>query len=165
MNTRPVIDLPKTTAERWFDVAAWLFVALSFALVLANFSDLPDVIPNHFNAAGKADGYGSKYTVFLLPGISFLTVAALTVLLRFPQHFNYMTKITPENAAFEYKKAKILLRVINVLISLLMLLLTWNIVQAASGQKTGLNPLFWVLIAAILIAPFFIMFWWKDKSR
>ena len=165
MNTRPLIDLPKTTAERWLDVASWLFVTISIALALANFNGLPDSIPIHFNAAGEVDDYGSKYTIFLLPAISFLTVGLLTFLVRFPQHFNYPTKITPENAAFEYKKAKILLRAINALTSLLMLLLTWNIVQAAGGQTTNFGALFWVLIAAIIVAPFVIMFWWKDKSR
>jgi len=164
MNSRPVIDLPKTSTERWLDVASWLFVTLAFAVALSNYADLPDTIPTHFNAAGKADGYGPKYMVFLLPIISFVIVAGLGFLVRFPHRFNYLATITPENAAFEYKKAQILLRVVKVLTSLLMMILTWSIVQAVHTQTGDLGAWFWIPVAAIVIAPIVIMVWRKDKN-
>jgi len=164
MNSRPVIDLPKTNAERWLDVASWLFVTLAFAVALGNYATLPDTIPTHFNAAGEVDGHGSKNTVFLLPIISFLIVAGLIFAARFPHRFNYPTAITRENAAFEYKKAQVLLRVMSALSSLLMLALTWSIVQAVHSQTDNLDVWFWILVAAIVIAPMVVMFWRKRQA-
>ncbi len=155
MTTRPIIDLPKTTTERRLDIASWLFVALSFAIVLGCYSDLPETIPTHFDGAGNVDGYGSKYTVFLLPVLSFAIVAGLVFLTRIPHRFNYLTTITPENAAFEYGKARLLLRIMNLFISLLLLAITWDIVQAALG-KTTMGPWMWLFICPVLASPIFV---------
>lgn len=62
-----------------------LTLILSFALILiaivigtALYSQLPDPMPSHWNAAGEVDGYMSKFWgVFLLP----LVTAGLTLLL------------------------------------------------------------------------------------
>ncbi|MCB0527853.1 MAG: DUF1648 domain-containing protein [Saprospiraceae bacterium] len=164
MKNQPVIEVPKTALERWLDIFSLLFVALSVALVATYYSDLPDTIPTHFNGAGKVDGYGSKNTIFLLPVLSLILVPGILLLSRYPHKFNYLTKITPENAAFEYKKAQVMVRIMNVLVSALFLLLTWEIVQAALGRYFGLGPLFWILIVLTLILPWAIAFGWKQKK-
>lgn len=156
MTTRPVIQFSKTTTERWLDIISWLFVTLSFAVVLGHYSDLPDTIPTHFDGAGNVDGYGSKYTVFLLPVLSFLIVAGLIYLSKFPHRFNYLKTITPENAEFEYKNARMMVRVLNALVSLLLLALTWEIVQAALGKST-FGPWIWLFIGPLVASPLFFV--------
>lgn len=159
MNTRPIIDLPKTALERWLDVTSWLFVALAFAIALSNYSGLPDSIPTHFDAAGNVDGYGSKNTIFLLPVLSFLIIGLTSILSRFPHRFNYLTTITPENAATEYLKMRKILRIINVFISLMMLWLTWSVVQSALTQSSTIGKsLIFLLIGPIMGAPLFIWY-------
>lgn len=163
MNTRPIIDLPKTALERWLDVTSWLFVTLAFAIALSNYSALPQTIPTHFNASGVADDYGSKNTIFLLPVLTFLVVGLTSILSRFPHRFNYLTTITPENAATEYLKMRKFLRFINVFISLLMLWLTWSVVQAALTQSSTLGKsVIFLLIGPVVGVPFFI--WYLSRK-
>lgn len=153
MKNQPVLDLPKTSAERWLDVAAWLFVTLGFALAIGYYSDLPEQIPTHFNASGEADKFGSKNTIFLMPVLSLVLVGGLIWLAQFPHKFNYLNKITPENAAFEYRRMRTMLRVLNVLTSLLFLVITWDILRAASGASKNLSVGFWIVFIALVIAP------------
>lgn len=165
MKNQPILELPYTLAERWLDVAAWLFVTIGFALALGYYADLPEQIPTHFNAAGEADKFGSKNTIFLLPLLSFILVAGLIYLLRFPHKFNYLNKITPENAVFEYRRMRIMLRVVNVLTSLLFLVITWDILQVASGGSKGLSVWFWVVFIVLMIAPPMVMLGWQGKRE
>lgn len=164
MKNRPVLDLPKTATERWLDIVSWICVALAFAFALGNYSSLPDTIPTHFNIAGEADDHGSKNLIFALPVLSFLLAAGMIFLSKFPHKFNYMTRITPENAAFQYRRARMLLRIINALSTLMLALLTWTVISAAQGQTATLGLWFWTLIALIVAMPWIIMFVWKNKA-
>ena len=165
MKNQPVLDLPKTTTEVWLDVASWLFVSIDFALALAHYSDLPEQIPTHFNAAGEADKFGSKNTIFLLPAISFVLVGVFVLLSKFPHKFNYLNKITPENAAFEYQRMRIMLRVVNVLTSLMFLVINWDILRAASGAAKGLSVWFWMVFILLAVVPPVVMLGWSRKKN
>lgn len=153
MKNQPVLDLPKTTAEIWLDAGAWLFATLGFALALGYFPDLREQIPTHFNASGEADKFGSKNTIFLMPVLSLVMVAIFVFLSKFPHKFNYLNKITPENAESEYRKMRMVLRVVNTLTSLMFLIITWDILQAANGTGKNLSLWFWLVFLALMIAP------------
>lgn len=55
-------------------------LALVMAIVLgSNYYALPDVVPTHWNALGKADSWGKKYTVPIFPAV--IVCAVLIVLI------------------------------------------------------------------------------------
>lgn len=161
MKNQPVLYLPKSVAEHSLNAAAWLFTALHFVLAWNCFPDLPEQIPTHFNVAGEADKFGSKNTVFLVPVLSLFLVAGLAWLVRFPHKFNYPNKITPENAAFEYRKMRLVLLLVNALTSLMFMLITWNILQGATGGPARLGIWFWMVFIMLEIAPLAILFGWN----
>lgn len=164
MKNQPMLDLPKTTLEIWLEVASWIFAAFGFALALGSFSDLPEQIPIHFNAAGEADGYSSKSAVFLLPVLSSGLIVLMISLAKSPHQFNYLHKITTENAAFEYRKARMIIRVTNALVSLMFTAITWHIIRVANGSQAKLGLWFGMLIAIIVIAPIVLLVAWRDKK-
>lgn len=47
--------------------ACFVLIALTLAMVLAALPFLPDSIPAHYNAAGMADRWGSKYEILIFP--------------------------------------------------------------------------------------------------
>lgn len=165
MKSQPVIELPKSATEGWLDVASWIIATVGLALAIGYFPDLPDQIPTHFNGAGKPDNSGPKLTVFLLPVLSLLLAGGMSFLSKHPHKFNYLNKITPENAPFEYRKARLMVRLLSLLVSLLFTVLTWDIIRAATGSDARLGMLEGVLIAATLIVPAALMIGWRDKSR
>lgn len=56
------------------NIKNWIAAVTSLIISVCVFFYLPDMIPTHFNGAGKVDGYGSRYTIFLFPGFMFLFI-------------------------------------------------------------------------------------------
>lgn len=159
---QPVVQLPYNTFERIADALAIAFAVIGFLLALSKYPGLPDQIPSHFNASGEVDGHSSKAVIFILPALSILISAGIIFLSGFPQYFNFPYRITEENAPFEYRKARALLRVVNIFTCLMLLILTWDILQSVNG-KPGLSVLFWIVFILLMIAPAMVMFTWKQK--
>lgn len=163
MQERPIDTTPVTVKERILDVVALILPLAGLALALVRYPELPDQIPVHFNGKGVADGYGSRATIFLLPAISMVMSAGLMLLARFPHQFNYMTTITPENASFEYKKARIMVRLLNAECAFLFFTAVLSVIQGTDGEAK-LSPWFWVAFAATVITPFAILAGWQKKD-
>ncbi len=73
----------------------WALETLAIALLLGMFvnvamhwDQLPELIPRHFNAGGNPDRWGNKDGIWTLPIVGFALYCGLTVLSRFPAHFN-----------------------------------------------------------------------------
>lgn len=127
-------------------------------LVAAYFyPSLPEQIGIHFNAQGQTDGYGSKIHLLILPSIAMAVIVALNLIVHIPHHFNYLTKITEDNAEIEYRFARKVLLYMAVGIGILFLEITWETVRASTGGSGKLSPLFWVVfIAEMVLLPFLV---------
>lgn len=164
MQKRPADTAPVTLLEHTLDILAISIPLAGLALAAARYPELPEQIPTHFNGKGVADGYGARWTLFLLPLISLVMSVGLFFLARFPHQFNYLTTITEENASFEYKKARIMVRLLNMECAFLFFTGVLSILQSGSGEAR-LSPWFWVAFAAVLITPMAILAGWQNKKR
>ena len=165
MKNQPVLDLPKTATETWLDVASWIFVTLGFVLAFGYYPDLSEQIPTHFGPSGEADKFGSKNSIFIMPVLSLVLVSGFVFLMRFPHKFNYLSKITPENAESEYRRMRILLRTVNVLTSLLFLVITWDTIRAANGEGKRLSVWFWLVFILTVTVPPMVLLGSSGKKR
>jgi uncharacterized membrane protein len=52
----------------------WLVFILTLLIGIFIFPKLPEEIPVHFDVSGHADSYGSRWTIFLAPGINFAMI-------------------------------------------------------------------------------------------
>jgi uncharacterized membrane protein len=132
-------------------VAAGIMLALQWP-------KLPDVVPRHFDIAGRPDAWGSKRSLLQLPVVTFILYVLLTVGERFPNHFNYPWRITQENAQTQYRLARRLVISLKALIVWTFFFILWRALETAVGQRGGLGPWFVPLIVgapAVLIG-FFI---------
>jgi len=65
------MDIKKTLKKEWYVL---IILLAPFVVSLVLWSEMPDTVPTHFNAAGEADDYGPKWiNAFLLPGIALAT--------------------------------------------------------------------------------------------
>ena len=119
MNKRPQIKLQLNQTDKILEIVGWVSVVGIWALTLTNYSILPEIIPIHFNGAGKADGFGNKTHIFVLPIISTLLFIGLTILNKHPHIFNYPSQITKENAVDQYTNATRMIRVLKLVIVVL----------------------------------------------
>lgn len=142
---RPKITIEPTQTDRLLEGLAATGLLLLLLLPIAYYGDLPDSIPQHFNAAGEVDRYGSKASLWFLPGMGVFLYVLLTVLNRWPHIFNYPVKITAENAEKQYRMATRLLRILKTVILFLFAVITWGVIRGAMGGDSSLGPAFLVL--------------------
>jgi len=147
------------------EIAGWMLLFVLWYLTLHSFSNLPSTIPTHFDFAGKADDFGSKATIFLLPIIGTVLFVGLTVLNRFPHIFNFPTKITEENALRQYTLATKMLRFLKTAILLIFSFIVHKIYSAASGKSDGMGYWFMPLLLGLIFVPiiYYIIKMFKAK--
>jgi uncharacterized membrane protein len=165
MNKRPRIKLQLKQTDKIIEIVGWISVVGIWALPLINYFDLPEIIPIHFNGAGKADGFGNKTHIFILPIISTLLFIGLTILNKHPHIFNYPSQITKENAVDQYTNATRMMRVLKLVIVLLFGLIVFKTIQNVNGHADGLGTWFlpFTIGLFIMLTLYFLMMSMKDK--
>ena len=166
MNKRPKIKLQLKQTDKILEVVGWVSVFGIWALTLTNYSILPEIIPIHFNGAGKADGFGNKTHIFVLPIISTLLFIGLTTLNKHPHIFNYPSQITKENAVHQYTNATRMMRVLKLVIVLLFGLIVFKTIQNVNGHAGGLGTWFLPLTMGMIFIPmlYFLIKSLKQKN-
>ena len=153
MNKRPRIKLQLKQTDKILEVVGWVSVFGIWALPLINYFDLPEIIPIHFNGAGKADRFGNKTHIFVLPIISTLLFIGLTILNKNPHVFNYPSEITKEDALHQYTNATRMMRVLKLVIVLIFGLIVFKTIQNVNGNTDGLGIWFLPLTMAMIFIP------------
>ena len=153
MNKRPRMKLQLNQTDKILEVLGWVSVVGIWALTLTNYSILPEIIPIHFNGAGKADGFGNKTQIFVLPIISTLLFIGLTTLNKHPHMFNYPSQITKENAVHQYTNATRMMRVLKLVIVVLFGLIVFRKIQIVNGHADGLGTWFLPLTMGMIFIP------------
>lgn len=125
MQKRPILHLPPTTRERGIQVATVIVLILAWVMAAQYYRELPDTIATHFNFSGQVDGYGSKKTIFVMPGVATIIAVALALLSKVPHHFNYLATITEANAESQYRGGRMMLFVIGLLVAAIAVWAVW----------------------------------------
>ncbi len=93
-----------------YDVVINLFCLLLLTGVViyleANWNNIPDKIPGHYNAMGEVDRWGNKGELVVLPIIGWIMYIGITVLEHFPQVWNTGVTITEDNKTRIYRILK-----------------------------------------------------------
>ena len=167
MNKRPRIKLQLNQTDKILEIVGWISVVGIWALPLINYSILPEIIPIHFNGAGKANGFGNKTHIFILPIISTLLFIGLTILNKRPHIFNYPSQITKENAVHQYTNATRMMRVLKLVIVLLFGLIIFKTIENVNGNADGLGTWFlpFTIGLFIILSLYFLMMSMKDKIQ
>jgi uncharacterized membrane protein len=131
------------------NVLAVVGVLAGVAMVLWYWPQLPATIPTHFNAAGEADGWGSKGMLWMLPGISVVLVAGMLALQRVPWIANTPIAIDETNAQRQYGLIVRLLSVLGLCVSAIFLLIVIETIVVALGGQGPMGA--WML--PVLIVP------------
>ena len=153
MNSRPKIKLKLNTPDKIIELVGWIAVIGIWLLTLFNYSDLPEIIPVHYNAAGEVDGYGHKGTILALPLIATILFIGLTVLNKFPHLFNYPFAITEKNALQQYTSATRMLRFLKLTIVLIFGLIVFKTIRNANGNADGLGSWFLPVTFGLVFIP------------
>ncbi|MEP6676800.1 MAG: DUF1648 domain-containing protein [Ferruginibacter sp.] len=156
METRPKIKLTLSKLDKNLELTGKIFLVVMWGLTLYTFLKLPTTIPIHFNASGKADSYGNKLTLLILPVLGTVIYVGLTQLNKYPQLFNYMTKINEDNAERQYSIATRMLRFLKLAILVIFSLIILFTYLTTIGLTNGLGSWFLPLTIGLLLIPVII---------
>jgi uncharacterized membrane protein len=140
--SRPKVKLRTTRTDWLLEAIAVLGIIFMVTYVIANYNNLPDTLPRHYNLAGQPDGFGEKSILFALPSIAIVTYLIMTIGLKFPQMFNYPFKITDENAERQYKNMVMMIRILKTFVVVIFLYLTSATILNGLGKMNGLGTWF-----------------------
>ncbi|MBY7144140.1 DUF1648 domain-containing protein [Virgibacillus sp. NKC19-3] len=148
MKDQPNINVPASMWEKFFHFVAFILMIMMVVYAIFMYSQLPDEVPIHFNAAGEADNWGGKGAIFTLPLISIPMFMVLFFLGKAPHVHNYPVKVTKGNAPKLYRESRLLLATINVEVAVIFTFLTWEMAQSAQGNGTlGV----WMIILSTIV--------------
>jgi uncharacterized membrane protein len=84
------------------NIISVLLIGGYVVFLTAFWRDIPETVPTHFNALGKADAYGSKGSLIAEVVIMASLFLLLAVVEWFPSAWNFPVKLTAENKARLY---------------------------------------------------------------
>ena len=110
---------------------------------------LPSRVPTHFGFSGRADAFGDKSSLFLLPAVTITLYTMLTVLSFFPQTFNYPVRATDANRSRLYALGVSLLGWLKAELVWIFAYLCTSSIAVAEGRAAGLSPAFLVVALGV----------------
>ena len=119
--------------SRWIGLVCLAHILFQIVFIGANFQDLPAQIPTHFNALGKADGYGSPQTLWAFPVLTFFIGVLLGTI---ASGSTFFTLKEPEPEAIAEKTAALarkLLLYLSFIVSGIFSFATLQIISTAKG--------------------------------
>lgn len=166
METRPKINVSLSPLDKILESTGKLLIIIIWGLTLFIFFQLPTIIPTHFNASGKPDGFGNKLTILILPIIATLVYFGLTKLNQHPHTFNYTNSITEDNAEKQYTIATRMLRILKTAILIIFSHIILFTYFTTKGITNGLGIWFLPLTLSIVLIPiiFYIFKLYKTKN-
>lgn len=150
---RPILKLKWSTGDKLLEVAAYLILILLWVLVLSNYAALPETIPTHFGITGKADGFGNKGMIFMLPVVTTLLFVGMTILNYYPHKFNYPTQVTAQTAKKQYTVATRLVRYLKFIVVLAFFFITLFSMGSVNNQESQWFILFFFLFVLSVFVP------------
>ena len=162
MENRPTIKLQVTNSQRWINRLSLIIMALTAIYLVFIYQKLPNEIPMHFNFRGDVDNWGPKWTIFILWGIGLIIYLLNTSTQSIPQKYNYIVKITAENAEKQYKLAIQMMSFLKLELMVLIAYLLWAVVQNALDKMNYLNI---YVMGGFVICLFSTLIIYISKSR
>jgi uncharacterized membrane protein len=153
METNPKIKIEITAFDKKLELLGHTLLILLWSITLYIFFKLPQIIPIHFNLKGEADGYGNKLMLLLLPTLATILHAGLTQLNKYPHIFNYMVKITEDNAVRQYTMATRMIRFVKLAMLIIFLIVVVAVYLSINKVANLLGFWFLPFTFAIILIP------------
>lgn len=165
-----IYNPPYTLGEIVLEVLAVILLITVIGIAVIYWDKLPQTIPMHFNAEGTPDGWGSKGTIFILPGVSLFIYLLFTVITVVASKKNTVTQDNPYNRR-NVDFFRWILGVLKCTLLGLFGFLTWSTVLVAMGKASGLGTGFSAVILMIFavgepaLLIFFAVYYTKSQKN
>ena len=126
-------------------------VVFSVAVVADFYSRLPERIATHFNAAGVANGFGTRSTLWVLVGIAVLLYLILSVVGSLQGVVSLKRPLAPEREKVVLTESMEMVGWIKVEVCWMFAYICLAMVRNGMGLQTGLGPWFLPLTLVVVL--------------
>ncbi|PID59717.1 MAG: hypothetical protein CR986_05470 [Ignavibacteriae bacterium] len=165
MGKRPKIKPKLNIIDKILEVAGFIILVSYWIFIISTYSNLPQKVPIHYGLNGKPDTTGSKISFIILPILATILFIGLTILNNFPHIFNYLKKITEENALTQYTGATKLVRFIKTIILLMFGYISVQTYLIVTNRAVGLEAWFLPLSLALMFIPIIAYIYEQIKGK
>lgn len=116
--------------------------------IFINYRELPAIIPIHYNLSGDPDGYGPKFTLWMLAAVATFVYLLLFLVAKNPQ--TPFLNI-PKSMKDEKKKSELFINILNFIIMLIFSVLTYESIAVGKGEVPALSSLSNYLLGAVAL--------------
>ena len=150
---RPKLSLPKTRLQKVANIIGYGTFIIGIIYSLFHLATLPAEVPIHFNFAGEADGWGSKYVLLVLPIIGIVTLLPLEAMEKRPHMHNYPSRINESNVYQFYESSIRTMNLVKNGTLIIFGLLQIEIIQTARESSFTFGNILLGFIIFILVVP------------
>ena len=163
---RPKMKVPLEGLDIVLDILSATLLLLMIIYTIMSYSELPEIIPSHFDARGNVDGYSNKRFLWFLPAIGMVTLIGLFTLNKYPHIHNYMVNITEENALKNYRLSTRIVRFTNLFTMFTFAIIVFAMVQSAKGESFNLSSWFiYAIVGLSILAPLGIVYYSRKINK
>lgn len=162
---KPRIRVESTRVKRFLELVSLAGIIYIAYVLLQDWNIIPEKIPSHFGLDGHPDSYSGKSSLLLLPIIGLIVYLTITFMDRYPHMFNYIWKITPENAYRQYQLAGTMLSATKAEVIWIFNYITLTTIKISEENAEGLSPFFLPIFLAVMFGPICIYLYVSYKER
>lgn len=157
MEARPKLELVLSPLDKTLDRLSTIVLVLLLSMTIYAVFDAPTIVPSHFNQFGKPGKFAKTATLVILPIAGIIIYTVLGQIVKFPEIYNYWTKITPENARRQYTIATRNVRFLKLGVLLIFTALIFFTYLTTKGLVQGLSSWFLPFVLCLTLLPTFIL--------
>lgn len=146
------MKVKKTKLDKIFNLLSLLLLIGTTLFFVLHWSNFPDKVPMHYDAAGHIDRWGNKQELLILPLISWIMYLFMTIIEQLPQLWNTGVRITDENKERVYRT---LLHLMTSIKFIIISLVSYMSLQSALSHSLPVN----FTIVTLLLVFGDILFW------
>jgi len=153
METKPKLKLTLSPIDKILDGMSTVLLIVMLVLAVYVTFNAPSVIPVHFNELGHPDKFGKRFTIFILPLIGTVIYAVFNQIVKFPEIYNHLTKITGENARQQYTITTRIIRFLKLSMLLIFIVIIFFTYLTSIGKSKGLGAWFLPFVLGLTLIP------------
>lgn len=144
---------------------SFFILIFSWIFTILNYKNLPEIIPVHFGGDGKADGFGSKNSIWMLPILATMIFLLFYNLSRNPD--SQLLNL-PKNVKTNPIVSRLIVQILSLTIISLVATINYGSILTAMNEAGGLNILLmYTLLFVILgtVVGSLIYSWFVSRSE
>jgi magnesium-transporting ATPase (P-type) len=159
INKKPASKPGFSKTDKILDTAGWFALATLVLVTVFTYFHVQDIIPVHFNAMGRPDGFGNKIMLFAVLGIACLIFFSITLSVKYVFNPVQATAVPNKKLNFAIRIVRFLKLIVTI--GFIYIMVMTNLIS--DRLASGLGSFFLPAVVISLLFP--VAYFFKKTLR